>query len=275
MSLYLYGVRKRQTKPLPPLKGVFDGEPILSIPFKDIEAIVSTVAAKKSVLQEIQRRAKEDPPWIANNALCHDEVLESAMGQSQEVPVIPMKFGTVFASRDSLQIMLKSNYPSFLQSLNLFQGRREWGVCAYVDTDKEQQDLIDRDPTLRSERERGKDLPIGADYFHEMELSSRASDLLEEDIDTRSQDFFDALKEHAFDSVQKTPLSQAFTSLAGDKEQKEKQMVLNSAYLLEVSEENTFKEIVNDLEAKNPTVTFRLTGPWPPYHFVTSPTPPL
>ncbi len=46
--------------------------------------------------------------------------------------VIPMKFGTIFKTKENLEATLKKYYSKFKQSLENLKGKQEWSVKAYL-----------------------------------------------------------------------------------------------------------------------------------------------
>jgi len=45
-------------------------------------------------------------------------------------------------------------------------------------------------------------------------------------------------------------------------------MILNAAFLVSRDREADFDARVKEIAARSPNLTFRYTGPWPPYNFV-------
>ena len=45
-------------------------------------------------------------------------------------------------------------------------------------------------------------------------------------------------------------------------------MIMNAAFLVTRDQENAFDAKVKEIGARYETLTFKYTGPWPPYNFV-------
>ena len=68
------------------------------------------------------------------------------------------------------------------------------------------------------------------------------------------REIYDHLREYATASRHNKPI--------GDK------MILNAAFLVSRDQEAAFDKKVKELGARYDKLTFRYTGPWPPYNFV-------
>src|SRR5689334_23589005 len=96
------------------------GEPVYTVNFQDIAAIVS----KTSVYIF-------DP--TRENALAHEHVIETVM---KTHTIIPMSFGTVFRTDQDIKEVLKSIYPSLKDVLKQMSGKLEFGLKVTWDRDR-------------------------------------------------------------------------------------------------------------------------------------------
>ena len=114
------------------VKGI-DGEKVQTLVYKDLEAVVSEVCFEKFDSAEIKKKAQEDLRWIREKVQLHEEAVEQAMKkEGRIVSVIPMKFGTIFKTKEKLEETLKRYYSKFKTSLEELAGKHEWGVKVYL-----------------------------------------------------------------------------------------------------------------------------------------------
>ena len=95
-----------------------------------IAAVTSRVGLDQFAPERLQGKTAEDIQWLGKIAARHNEIICQAAGSSA---VLPLRLGTVFRSRDSLQAMLvrcRSTVAKFLKQLG---NRQEWGVKLYLE----------------------------------------------------------------------------------------------------------------------------------------------
>ncbi len=94
-----------------------------------IAAVTSRVGLDQFVPERLQGKTAEDVQWLGKIASRHNEIICQAAASSA---VLPLRLGTVFQSRDSLQAMLlrcRAHVAEFLKRLG---NRQEWGVKLYL-----------------------------------------------------------------------------------------------------------------------------------------------
>jgi len=122
-GLYLYCVRKKNSALIKTVKTIDEGE-VFTLPYEELEAVVSEVDLGKFSSEEIQKKAQEDVNWIKEKAQIHEQVIEQAMTVGVKIiPVIPMKFGTIFKTKKSLEEMIGKHYAKFKASLGNLSGK--------------------------------------------------------------------------------------------------------------------------------------------------------
>lgn len=248
------------------IKGIA-GEKVFAVPCGDLEAVVSEVSLKEFGSEEIQRKAEEDLGWIKKNAEIHEKVLEEAMNLQRkksltEMPVIPLKFGTIFKTEERVKNILNKHHEQFKKTLKNLAGKQEWGVKVYLDR-KILEKKIRKFSSLVQEKEKEiAQLPEGVAYFMEKEVE----EIVEKEADRILQDYttdiFETLKRYAHDSAKAKNLEKEF---AGES----LPMVLNAFFLVPQEKLKNFTEKINNLIKKQQPngLYFKHSGPWPPYHF--------
>jgi hypothetical protein len=185
-----------------------------------------------------------------DNVLAHQRVNETVM---REHTVLPMSFGTVFKTRDDVTAFLKSAYRAFSDVLDKMENKLEFGLKVLWDRDAviREIELEDEDiHRLKSEIAAQK----GSTYFARMQYGR----LIDAALQGRSERYVAAI----FDRLRDVSVAARSNKPIGDR------MILNAAFLVSRDAEDAFDARVKELGAKHNMLTFRYTGPWPPYNFV-------
>ena len=111
MMSYVYAVTDRPNEPLPQQLGLGD-EVLARVVFSDIGAVVS-------VHDGSHVTAAADKVWR------HEQVAESLMSAHA---VLPMRYGTLLASLDEVEGMLRRGYPKFVEDLARVRDHVEVGI---------------------------------------------------------------------------------------------------------------------------------------------------
>ncbi len=186
------------------------------------------------------------------NVLAHEFVNETVM---REFTVIPMSFGTVFRSEDDVGELLRSTYDAFTDVLEKMRDKIEFGVQIRWDRDRvvtsleEQNDEIGR---LKDEITRNAS---SSTYFARMQLGRLIEGALEDCASRYVADVHEELKGAS--------VASRSNKVIGDR------MIMNAAFLVNRADEKAFDDAVKDLSRRyEDLLTFKYTGPWPPYNFV-------
>lgn len=238
---YVYGVAEEHPA-LAQLEGVE------LIRHGDLTAVVREVPLDEfdeSVLPE----RLNDRDWLERNARAHEDVLRAAAAVTS---VVPLRFGTIYRSRDHVERMLDQRREELTATLDRVRGYVELGVKAWVDRDK-------LEATLPPDSEPAAD-GAGAAYLQRRarerersrELSVRCAELAEE--------AHERLSAAAVAAVSNRPQPRELTG-------RSETMVLNGAYLVRDGE--GLRREVERLTAEHSSygIEYELTGPWPPHNF--------
>jgi hypothetical protein len=192
----------------------------------------------------------EVPDATRENVLAHERVNENVM---RSHTVIPMSFGTVFKTRDDIVELLRGAYDAFHDVLVKMEDKLEFGLKLLWDRDVAIREVEKEDEEVRrlkSEISSQK----GSTYFARMQYGR----LLEAALQARSErhvnEILVQLRDVSVASRTNKPI--------GDK------MIMNAAFLVSREQETAFDAKVKELGAHYDRLTFRYTGPWPPYNFV-------
>jgi gas vesicle protein GvpL/GvpF len=184
------------------------------------------------------------------NVLAHERVNETVM---RNHTVIPMSFGTVFKTRDDIVELLRAAYEAFNDVLNKMQDKLEFGLKVLWDRDVMIREIEDEDEDVR--RLKGEiSSQKGSTYFARMQYGRLMDAALEARSERYVRDIFEQLRPVSVASRANKPI--------GDK------MIMNAAFLVAREKESAFDSKVKQIGARHGSLTFKYTGPWPPYNFV-------
>jgi hypothetical protein len=260
-ALYLYGVAASGTS-LPDLRGVDPAFSVSVLEHAGLAAIVSEVTlgefgheALKANLNRLE--------WLEACARAHEEVLDRAL---ETGAVLPARLATVYEDERNVRELLERERGVFAAQLERLRDKREWGVKGSIAEDRLHAWLESSDDELRALRTAGAPKTEGTAYMarkkYERLVESRSAEAKARCAETTHA----ALARHA-ERAQVNPLRR--TAL----EEGDGDPVLNAVYLVARADEKTFLAAAEQLREEQRALGLRLevTGPWPPYNFVTEP----
>src|SRR5438128_8956637 len=214
-----------------------DPAEVHTVNYKDIASVVSDTPI------EVHDPTRE-------NVLAHERVNETVM---RKHTVIPMSFGTVFKTRDDIIELLRSAYEAFHDVLVKMQDKLEFGLKVLWDREVMIREIERADEDIRRlKSEIGAQK--GSTYFARMQYGRLVDGSLQSMSEKYVADIFEALRDVAVASRANKPI--------GDK------MIMNAAFLVARDKEAAFDQRAKQIGGRFDTLTFKYTGPWPPYNFV-------
>ncbi len=215
------------------------GEEVYTVSHRDITAVVS----KTSVFIF-------DP--TRENVLAHEHVIESVM---KEHTIIPMSFGTVFRTDDDIREVLRSIYASLKDVIKQMAGKVEFGLKVNWDRDKIIEELKRENEDIHRFNQEITRKHLQSTYLARMQLGRMIDKAMAEKSAEYVKQIYEGLRDVCVASRDNKPI--------GDK------MIMNAAFLIHKDREKEFDAAVNKIAADfGDRLTFRFTGPWPPYNFV-------
>jgi len=248
-----------------PEQGIDSAYPVYALPYQAIQAIVSKVSLQEFG-QEALEANLEDIEWVKAKVLAHQRVLEAVLVSHT---LIPMRFCTIYRSESGVQEMLTQHYDDFVETLTQLEGKQEWGVKVYCDGKTLAQrvgEVSDRVKELKAEMDQKSS---GAAYFLKKKMDEAIAEEMERVSDEYAQRSHDRLSGHAEEAVINPLQSKELTG-------REEAMVLNGAYLVAKEQLAAFRAELESLSVEHDNLGFiyEMTGPWPPYNFVSTCTEP-
>jgi hypothetical protein len=219
--------------------GIGGGQRVYTVHYRDLAAIVSDTPL---VIYDPTRE----------HVLAHEFVNETVM---REFTVIPMSFGTVFRSEDDVTELLRSTYQAFSDVLDKMQDKIEFGLKVLWEREKVIANLERENDEIRRLKDEISRNTASSTYFARMQLGRLVESALEGMQSRYVADIHDALKPVA--------VASRSNKVIGDR------MIVNAAFLVDRTQEHSFDEKVKEVSRRyEELLTFKYTGPWPPYNFV-------
>jgi len=184
------------------------------------------------------------------NVLAHERVNETVM---QRYTVVPMSFGTVFKTADDIVELLRSAYGAFRDVLQKMENKLEFGLKVLWDPDEIIRVIEKEDENLRWLREEIQKQE-GSTYFARMQYGRLVDSALQERSAYYVQEIFDMLRP--------VSIANRANKCIGER------MIMNAAFLVSRDQEAHFDAEVKRIAQRHPHLTYKYTGPWPPYNFV-------
>jgi Gas vesicle synthesis protein GvpL/GvpF len=184
------------------------------------------------------------------NVLAHERVNETVM---REHTVIPMSFGTVFKTREDIVELLRSAADAFGDVLNKMQNKLEFGLKVLWDRDQAVREVESEDEDI-SRLKKEISSQKGPTYFARMQYGR----LVDAALHARSEQYV----AEVLGELRDVSVASRINRPIGDK------MIMNAAFLISRDQEHAFDAKVKSIASHFDKLTFKYTGPWPPYNFV-------
>lgn len=186
------------------------------------------------------------------NVFAHEQVNEAVM---REFTVLPMAFGALFRTDDDIIELIRGTYDALRDVLAKMEGKVEFGLKVNWDRDKVTAELEKTNDEIRHLKEQITSRTTGSTYFARMQLGRLIETALTDQADAYIREVYSQLRDTAVASRANKPI--------GDR------MIMNAAFLIDRNTEVEFDQKVKEIASKyEDKLSFRYTGPWPPYNFV-------
>jgi len=205
---------------------------------------------------------------VVTRAVEHEKVVERLM---RTHTVLPMRFPTVFGSRQAVLAMLERHYSGFRDDLQRLRNQEEFGVrvvraTAGLDCGLRISDFgfaPPGEPAIRNSQP-----PIQPGGFPSPEAPGRL--FMQERY--RRHRHRQEMSEQAAQFGRK--LDAALSEFAGERHLRNPSadhFVFDGVYLVDRSRRADFHRAFADVRSSEPCFRYLFSGPWPPYNFVTMP----
>jgi len=258
-GLYLYCLARADSLPVLEGVGLDNQNPLAQQRFQDISAILSEVSFEEFSGPSAEAKMK-DLSWVAPRAIRHEEVIEQVMRFS---PVLPVRFGTIFSSPQTLEVPLQKHHDLICKFLEEITDKEEWVLRALLDREKAKDKLLSS--ILTEKAAELAELSPGMRYLREQRIRTE----IEKDLNRRLKAVSSKIAKELQESVtafrERRLLSREITGNTCD-------MAFNWALLISRDALPDFKARIEqaNTDYSKQGLLLELTGPWPPYSFAPS-----
>jgi hypothetical protein len=244
--IWAYGIVPGSQAP-PDAHGV-EGRPVGLVVHGGLGALVSAVPSDRFSAEALQRRL-EDLDTLAELARAHDAVLETALAHGD---VVPFRMCTLHETPQAVRDMLVAEADRFAGELARLHDKTEWGVKGFA---------VPRAEASPKERPAS-----GAEYLARRRAQRRHAESAGDVLASAVAEVHACLAGCAAAAVASRPQDRRLSG-------RDLEMVLNGAYLVARDGADEFAGQVLALRRRHAEsgLALELTGPWPPYHFVSEP----
>jgi hypothetical protein len=232
------------------LEGLEPGTRVEAVCDGGLAALVSPVPAAEYGDQRL-REHLEDLAWVEHTARRHEALLDVAL---REATIVPLRLCTLYLDHEGVRRLLGEHRDALMEGLRRVDGCVEWGVKVFGEP---------RASHRQSVPEVGGSESRGAAYLlhrqHERALAERASEVHARCVEVVHQRI-STLSRSARSNPPQRP----------EVHGRQLTMLLNGAYLVERGRTEEIRAAARALEEEWGPLgfTIELTGPWPPYNFV-------
>jgi hypothetical protein len=255
-GLYLYCLARLSRLPPLALQGLDGVSPLEVESWGDVAAVWSPVALEEFCGAEAAARF-QDLVWVGPRVVRQQEVVAAIMAFS---PVLPVRFGTIFSSRERLAAALRRHHEAAAAFLQEMTGQEEWAVKGMLDQAGAQEKWWAL--KLGREAQALEALSPGKRYFQEKRLREQSDRELTEWLKHTARELARKLKDQAVAFRERRLISRQATG-------RDQEMVWNWAFLVPQAKVSAFKAEIQaaNTEHQERGLALECTGPWPPYSF--------
>jgi hypothetical protein len=216
------------------------GNVVHTVHFMDLAAVVSDSPV---VEYDSSRR----------NMMAHTLVLEEVM---RDFTLLPVRFGTVAPSVEAIQEkVLKRRFGEFHGLLQELTGQVEVGLKAFWYEEVIFREIVEENPPIRHLRDELMGHRPEETYYERIRLG----EMIESGVWKKRDEDAEKILSPLRPLVSRSQINKVVTD----------RMVLNAAFLVEVSRQAEFDATVKRLDAEmSKRLIFKYVGPVPPYNFV-------
>jgi hypothetical protein len=254
--LYVYAIGEALEPDMlgPATEAVDHGTEFSVIRAAGLTAIFNEVDADHFSQEEIDRRAS-DVGWLGDIGYRHQNVISAL---AKKTTVIPLRAFTMFSNRDALRVYLEREAARLRPVLERLRGKEEWTLRLEFDPQQWSDALIRRVPSLTRLNQEVENAAAGKGYLLRRKL--------EEERKKAARTAEEELLREVEDAVAR---KLAAPTLVETREQRSGSFPQINL-LIERSRAGELKREHLEMAGRyaGDGVSLVLTGPWPPYSFV-------
>ena len=238
------------------LTGVGDAE-VRTVTCSGLTVLAADVSLEEFGAAALQEHLA-DLEWLDEVARLHHDVIEAA---ARLFPLLPVRLATVYSDDAALCAALADHHGQLLDALRRVGGRVEWGVKAYAVAEQGEAAT-----DLGTDQGETAAAPAAQEPGSGLAYLRRRRDQLAAGRGARTVAVSGARAVHA-GLAGKAAAAMVRPPQSAQLSRVRRPMLLNAAYLLDVSEGTGFTAAVAAAATAHPELRIELTGPWPPYSF--------
>jgi hypothetical protein len=260
--VYVYGVARialpHKSAPLP-LAGLVPDAPVHQVTSGALTAFVSPLPASRFG-EHALRAALADVEWVKERVLAHDKVLAGLRANGD---IVPFRFCTIY--RDAAQVAnaLARHRGELCEALDRVHGASEWAVKLFCDLSALRQWAESHSNAMRQLRQTLAEATPGARFF----LQKKYDRVLDGEIAARVASCIERSRQRLADCACEIVEVRMHSPAAHGRTQ---EMVMNAACLVREESLHRFRQAVAALRKEFAGFDHEISGPWPPYHFVSA-----
>jgi hypothetical protein len=256
-ALYVYAIAPRGELRLPDVDGVDGRREFLAVELGDLAALAGRVDAEEFSQESIDARAA-DLDWIGQIGWRHQRVVAAVRDSAD---AIPLGAFALFSSEESLRADLRARSAELGRVLETIRGREEWTVQVDFEGTEWEAAVTRRSPTLAALAAEAEGAPAGKAY-----LLRRKAEEARKNASREARDAVVHELESRVSGALGAPVVVELRPRPGG-------TVPQINILLEKDRSAEIGTLAGELESEYASdgVTLRVTGPWPPYTFVSRP----
>jgi hypothetical protein len=222
--------------------------------------VVTKLVSPDEFSEDNLKKNFSDLVWVEGKAREHIEVITTLMKNNT---VIPFKFGTIFNSKENLEIFVNDYSSSLAENFNIIEGKEEWSVKIYCNKSK----LYEQIPELSEEVKALEKQILESSPGKAFLLKRKRVELVEQEVKsilkTNGQKCYDGFKAISCDVCINNLLPHDLTGREDD-------MILNATFFVGKQRVSDFIPTAHLLQEKYRDIgfSFDVTGPWPPFSFI-------
>lgn len=246
IGYYTYGIIKDEPIEMS-IPGIDKNENIFTVPYNGIACIISRVNLDEFGEVPLKKNL-ESLDWVRDKVFGHERVIEETM---KKTTIVPMKFCTIFSSKGKILGLLKEKYGYFIELLERFANKHEWGVKVYC---------------RKKETVAVKNPGTGREYLMTKKAQEEKAQEEERNVNTYVEEIFGNIRPLAENARINRPTPKEL--LQG----KNKEQVFNASFLVPDRNVEQLTLLMDDLakmyNKDGLKLELELVGPLPIYSFV-------
>lgn len=257
---YIYCIVQGSTAVIEDHKGIDGIGSLFSKEYRNLSAVVSEVELDTFKAQMATIGEEIDMEWIEEKAQIHEKIVERLM---KENVLLPARFCSIVRKKEDIIAYIADNYHEYERALERVKGREEWGVKAYLSSEKFKQFIIDNTPEIRERSEMLSFMSVKASFLIQLKIDNL--------IKARMEKRFEGIIPHIVELLRDASEHESILDVESfNQQQLENPLFFNASYLVEKNAFHDFKHKINKLstELEPEGITLVVSGPWPPYSFV-------